>query len=118
MRPYKWQSPEELKTLIDNYFDSTPDNEITLTGFCIALDTNKQTVANYQDKPEFKHIIEMAKLKIEHSYEKSLRRNGRSGDIFALKNFGWSDKQEVEHSGNLPLQIIIQGVEPENTDSE
>jgi len=95
-RPPLWESPEEIENIIDNYFETTPAEDITLSGLCIALETNKQTIANYQDKAEFKHILEMAKLKIENAYEKSLRKYGRSGDIFALKNFGWSDKQEVE----------------------
>ena len=33
---------------------------------------------------------------MQESYEKSLRKNGRTGDIFALKNFGWTDRQEIE----------------------
>ena len=112
-RPPLWESPEEIENIIDNYFETTPAEDITLSGLCIALETNKQTIANYQDKAEFKHILEMAKLKIENAYEKSLRKYGRSGDIFALKNFGWSDKQEIEHSGPIPINIIIEGVEPE-----
>jgi hypothetical protein len=43
-------------------------------------------------------LINHAKLRIENSYELSLRKNGRSGDIFALKNFGWSDKKVVHYS--------------------
>lgn len=33
------------------------------------------------------------------------------------KRRGFTERQEIEHSGNLPLQIIIKGVEPGNTDS-
>lgn len=101
-RPVKWENSSEIKDIIENYFNNTQDEEITLTGLCIALDTNKQTIANYQEKEEFKHLIDMAKLRIENSYEKSLRRNGRTGDIFALKNFGWKDtqNQEIELTGN------------------
>jgi hypothetical protein len=105
----KFESPEQMQSLIDGYFNSVTSEEITLTGLCLALDTNKQTLANYQEKPEYKHILEMAKLRIENAYEKSLRKSGRSGDIFALKNFGWTDKQEVEHSGVIPLSITIVG---------
>jgi hypothetical protein len=95
-RPVLWESSSEIENIIDEYFETTPPEEITLSGLCIALQTNKQTIANYQEKSEFKQLLEMAKLKIENAYEKSLRKYGRSGDIFALKNFGWSDKQEVE----------------------
>lgn len=106
----KFDSPEQMQSLIDSYFNETLPEEITLTGLCLALDTNKQTLANYQARPEYKHILEIAKLKIENAYEKSLRKNGRSGDIFALKNFGWTDKQELEHSGNITTGFSILGV--------
>ena len=39
--------------------------------------------------------FDRAKLLIERSYEVSMRVNGRAGDIFGLKNFGWTDKSEV-----------------------
>jgi hypothetical protein len=107
-RPPLWESPDEIENIINEYFENTSEDEITLSGLCIALKTNKQTISNYQDKPEFKHILEMAKLKIENAYEKSLRKHGRSGDIFALKNFGWTDRQEINHSGDLNLHKDVQ----------
>lgn len=107
-RPFKWQSVEEIEGIINDYFQNTPDEEITLTGLCLALGTNKQTLANYQGNPDFKDVIETAKLRIENAYERSLRKNGRSGDIFALKNFGWTDRQEIDHSGTLTLNSEVQ----------
>lgn len=106
-RPLKWESPEEITEIIDSYFEETSKDEITLTGLCLALETNKQTLANYQEKPEFNHIINIAKMRIENAYEISLRKNGRSGDIFALKNFGWSDRQEIEHSGKIDSDVNV-----------
>lgn len=70
-------------------------DELTLTGLVLSLGTNKTTMANYQKKPEYSDLINHAKLMIEHSYELSLRKRGRTSDIFALKNFGWSDKYAV-----------------------
>ena len=109
MMPLKWESPEQIRDIIDNYFEDTPDEQITLTVLCLAVDTNKQTIANYQDKPEFKHMLEMAKMKIEHAYEKSLRKNGRSGDIFALKNFGWTDRMDV--AADVTAKISVEYVD-------
>ena len=84
---------------------------LTLTGLVLALGTNKTTLANYQRKPEYSELIDQAKLMIEHSYELSLRKRGRTSDIFALKNFGWSDKYAVfnviEYEENK-LDYIIQ----------
>ena len=39
---------------------------------------------------------------VEHSYEIDLKEKGNTGTIFALKNFDWKDKQEVD-SRNLNI---------------
>lgn len=102
-RPLKFKSVEELQEKIDEYFRITPAKEITITGLALALDTYRQTLVNYEGKSEFMDTIKKAKTRVEHEYELDLRKQGRSGDIFALKNFKWSDKQEVEHSGGVSL---------------
>lgn len=33
---------------------------------------------------------------MEYSYEKDLKEKGNTGTIFALKNFDWKDKSEVD----------------------
>lgn len=45
-------------------------------------------------------------MRIENAYEKRLINRGNGGDIFALKQFGWKDRQEqaVEVSGNMSLE--------------
>ena len=95
-RPVKYQSSELLEKKISEYFENTKEDEITISGLCLYLKINKDTFYEYAKKPEFKEIISMARLMVEHSYELSLRKNGRTGDIFALKNFGWKDKQEED----------------------
>ena len=95
-RPLKFQSVEEMQKMIEKYFKETPEDELTITGLALALDTDRHTLINYGNRDEFFHTIKKAKTRIENSYEKSLRKNGRTGDIFALKNFGWQDRQEVE----------------------
>lgn len=95
-RPLKFGSVEELSNKIEEYFNNTPEEEITITGLALALDTDRQTLINYQNREEYFDTIKKAKTRVELSYEKSLRKNGRTGDIFALKNFGWTDKQEIE----------------------
>jgi hypothetical protein len=115
-QPPKWESVDEIEAVIAEYFKKTKIPKITLTGLCLALGTNKQTLANYEKKAEFKLTIEMAKLRIENAYELSLRKSGRTGDIFALKNFGWKDKQETEiygkDGGSIDTVINIIPVTP------
>lgn len=99
-RPLKY-SVEEIIRLSDQYFAITPESEWTITGLALALDTTRQTLVNYEEKDEFIDTIKKLKTKVENQYEISLRKHGRSGDIFGLKNFGWKDKQEIESSGTM-----------------
>lgn len=102
-RPLRWKTRDELIGEINEYFTATEFNEYSITGLVLALNASKQLLLDYEKRPEFADIIKEAKLIVEHSYELSLRKHGRSGDIFALKNFGWIDKQEVAHSGELKV---------------
>jgi len=106
-RPRKWEKPEDLIAVLNKYFEETPMEEYTITGLALATGTSRQLLMDYQSRPEFKEIVNEAKLIIENAYEISLRKHGRSGDIFALKNFGWTDRQEADFSRyfivNMPL---------------
>lgn len=95
-RPRKYKTNEELEKIIKEYFESRPEIEWTVTGLAMALDLDRKALIEYSEHDEFSYTIKKAKEKVQESYEKSLRKNGRTGDIFALKNFGWTDKQEVE----------------------
>ena len=107
-RPLKFKNAEELEKKINKYFAETPEEEWTITGLAIALDCDRKTIQNYKEKDEFFHTIKNAYLKVEYSYEKSLRKNGRTGDIFALKNFGWVDRQEIDANVNGEIVVDIE----------
>lgn len=109
-RPRKWNTPEELQKDIDEYFKNCSENKIplTITGLALALDTTRETLMDYQNNDEFSYTIKRAKLHIENAYEQRLIVNGRAGDIFALKNFGWKDKQEIEADVNSDININIE----------
>lgn len=100
-RPLKFDNIEELEDKINQYFKTTPDEELTITGLALALDCDRRTLLNYENRDEFFPTIKKAKTIVENSYERALRKNGRTGDIFALKNFGWQDKQEIDSSINV-----------------
>jgi hypothetical protein len=112
-RPLRWQNPEELRGILQEYFDNIPEEELTVTGMALAIGASKQLLADYEGREGFKEIVRDAKLIIENAYERDLRRKGRSGDIFALKNFGWRDNQGITLSGPdggaIPVQIISFG---------
>ena len=96
-RPLKFETVEILQEKIDAYFSDCEINEIplTITGLALALDTDRQTLMNYELRDEFFDTIKRAKLKIENAYEIRNINRGNGGDIFALKNFNWTDRQEV-----------------------
>lgn len=104
-RPLKINSAEEMQVLIDNYFNEVPREEWTITGLALALDMDRGTLIRYQNMEEFSYTIKKAKLRVENAYEIDLKKNGRVGTIFALKNFGWTDKQEVAHSISNDLLV-------------
>lgn len=95
----KFKSPEMLSERVAEYFEKTPKTDWTMSGLALFLDVHRDTVWEYGQKDGFSDIIKKAKLMMENVYEIDLRnKNNPSGSIFALKNFKWSDKQEVEHS--------------------
>lgn len=60
---------------------------------------SRQSFYDYGSKPEFSYTIKRARFVIENHYENHLLSDTATGAIFALKNFGWIDKQSLEHTG-------------------
>lgn len=129
-RPPKFKSVEELQAKIDAYFEScfeewweeVRDSDgntkwvpkldrhgnivkyqkepFTITGLALFLDTTRETLMDYEKKPNFSDTIKQAKARIENYAEKQLfdkTARNMTGIIFNLKNnYGWTDKQEVD----------------------
>ena len=109
-RPLKIDNAEELEKLVNEYFENTDEKKITITGLCLYLGLTKETFYEYARREEYRDILNRARLMVENSYEISLREFGRTGDIFALKNFGWRDKMEVENNNELTKLDELLGV--------
>jgi len=87
-------TPEEMLEAIDIYLKDEED--YTITGLALALGfESRQSIYDYEKREEYSYIIKRAKLLVEMSYEVDLRTQYSSGPIFALKQMGWTDKQEV-----------------------
>jgi len=91
-RPFKFEKLEDFIPLAEKYFADTPKELWTITGLALALDTSRETLINYEGNKEFFDTIKKYKEMVHNAYEEDLRKKGRSGDIFALKNFGWRDQ--------------------------
>lgn len=115
-RPPIYSDADSLRCAIDNYFLNPPMRStiaignkidipcVTITGLCIALGfESRQSFYDYEKNSEFSYIIKRARLFIESDYEALLQTGQCTGAIFALKNMGWSDKQEQEQSSESAL---------------
>lgn len=96
-RPLKFKNVKALQKAIDEYFEECrkTGEPLTVTGLALALNTTRDTLMDYEKKDGYSDTVKRAKLMIENAYEKRLIERGNGGDVFALKQFGWSDKQEV-----------------------
>jgi hypothetical protein len=107
-RPLKWDDPEAFDKAVDEYFkhfEEHLDMRPTWTGLAIWLGfESRQSLEDYKKREGFSYPIKKALLRIEYEYEKAIFSKNPAGAIFALKNFGWKDKQEVEQSGGVTIK--------------
>lgn len=107
-RPPIWDNAEEFEKQVDAYFVACEiaKTNPTWTGLALNLGfESRQSLQDYKNKPEFSYSIKKALARIEENYEQGLFSRNPAGSIFALKNFGWKDKQEVEQSGGLTIKF-------------
>lgn len=121
-RPPVFKNAKELQNKIQEYITSCPDKKEvvtkdgetinlptpTISGLCYFLGfESRQSFYDYGDKPEFSYTIKRAKLFIENVYEKQLQYSNCTGAIFALKNFGWKDKQLELNVNGDGINIVV-----------
>jgi hypothetical protein len=141
-RPPKYKTPEEMQIKIDQYFEACKGkiavdddgkkiwtkygwlyekepHPPTVTGLALALGfTNRLSLLNYQDKPEFVYTVTRAKARVEAYAEARLfDRDGANGAKFSLANnfAGWAEKQEVDQTiankDGKPFEVNIRVIE-------
>lgn len=121
-RPSEYSTAEELQLRVDDYFDHPPrlrkvvvgrkDSQqvielpiFTISGLSLFLGfASRQSFYDLEKQEKFSYTIKKARTRIEQEYEEQIHL-GNTCAIFALKNFGWTDKQEVEHSGSITLKV-------------
>lgn len=112
-KPAKFKTVEELQNAIDKYFNENKESP-TITGLALELGfASRQSFYDYEKNKKYSYTVKRARLKIENFYESHLIGQYTSGPIFALKNFGWSDKQDVDITtggDKLPTTININGI--------
>jgi hypothetical protein len=74
----------------------------TITGLALALDTSREVLMDIQTQTsegyskEFSDAIKKAKLRCQQYAERHMfTARNPAGAIFALKNYGWTDRQDL-----------------------
>lgn len=106
-KPIAYETPELLDNAVSDYFMNCVENKSkpTISGLAYYLGfESRQSFYDYEKREEYSYTIKRARLRIEQHYEEHLLNPGiATGAIFALKNFGWRDKSELEHSGRFTI---------------
>lgn len=103
-RPPKYKTPEEMQTVIDKYFVTA--EKPTVCGLALELDfVDRHSILDYQHKNKFTATIKKAKMRIQKHYEEYLTGHNAAGPIFALKNFGWRDTQNINIGGSVSIVL-------------
>lgn len=98
-RPLKFKTLQDLDAAIHGYFVACEEKgkPLSITGLSLALDMTRETLLRYEERAEFSDTIKLAKTRVENFYEERLPYSNAAGPIFALKNFGWKDSQDLNH---------------------
>ena len=96
-RPRKIANPEEMLLKGYEYFAECRENQapILVTGLALALGlSGREALCEYGKREEFSDAVKELKTVCERFAEERLYGNNPTGAIFALKNFGWTDKMQ------------------------
>lgn len=98
-----FKTPEEFEASLNDYLQKCKeeDKQPIITELALHMGfASRQSIHDYSQREGFEEVTSRARLICESVYERQLA-NGRGdgGVIFALKNAGWSDKQEHEVTG-------------------
>lgn len=103
-RPPK-HTPEQIAKLVAKFRQYIENTELPIIAeFAYQNEISKQTM---YEKDEFATLLKMATAKKEAALEKKTLTGeyNASMAIFSLKQLGWRDKQELEHSGGLQIKL-------------
>ena len=113
-RPPAFETADEMQAKFDSYVKECleQDKRPTISKAAYELGfASRQSFYDYEKNTEFSYTIKRIKLFIESIYEENVEKG--AGFIFALKNFGWVDKQEIDQTNRFPDGIEINFVKPD-----
>ena len=97
----KYKSADELQAQVDKYFADA--KVCSMPGLAYSLGfASRQSLYDYELRSEpYAYVIKRARLRIESFHAE----RGNVIDIFALKQLGWSDRQEHTGPAGGPIQV-------------
>lgn len=106
-RPPIFKNVGELQEKIDAYKEylETSGKPPTIAGLAYYTGIDRQTLYNYKEKDEFFGTIKRFVNWILSTYEEQAVEKGNAGIIFLMKNYGYTDKQQVETTGEVTLRV-------------
>lgn len=128
-RPLKFKTVEELDEKINQYFTKC-ENEGKrpfITEMAFYLDTSRETLREYKERPEYVDSIKRALARCEMELERNLLEGkvNPTGAIFNLKNnYGWRDKTETDVTSGgktimlMPSELIEKHEVPSETSGD
>jgi len=93
-----FKSPDDIINAGLAYFDkcAVEKKPITICGLALGLGfVSRQSLLNYEGRPEFAAAIKKLRLIVEESKEQALSGAYPTGSIFWLKNHGWRDSVDL-----------------------
>lgn len=111
-RPRLIESPEEMLERGHAYFAECKESEshILITGLALALGlSGREALSEYGRRQEFSATVKELKSVCEQYAENRIFEGNPAGAIFALKNYGWTDKAELNLGGQdgNPIQASV-----------
>lgn len=110
-RPPKYKTARELERKVQHYFQFVIDNNLKpqLCDMMLHLGFDDFDSIYYQEKrgQDFLSVIKKARLTVASYYEGLLQRKGRGADIFALKQFRWTDQLVIEQNITKVSEVIV-----------
>lgn len=106
----KFKDKEELQDRIDLFYDMCEclSMPVTYTGLMLVLGlNNKNQLSALRYHEEYGEIVRSAIASVEFFYEAKLSEGKPVGAIFALKNFGWSDRTDVAIADTDPHKVSL-----------
>ena len=102
-RPKLFKNKEELQEKIDIYKQYLEDSDKppTIAGLAYYTGIDRQTLYNYKKDAEFFGTIKRFVDWVIMTYEETAITNSSGGVIFLLKNYGYTDKQEIDINAKI-----------------